>query len=83
MPLIQIVAIAGALMILAAYAANQLGRLSARTLTYAAVNAVGAAVLAVVAGVEEQWGFLLLEAAWSLVALVAVVRLLAARGAAS
>jgi hypothetical protein len=72
---IQIVAIVGALTILAAYAANQFGRLRPTSLVYALANAVGAGILTIVAAVESQWGFLLLEGVWSLIALVAAARI--------
>jgi hypothetical protein len=76
---IQVVSLAGALLLLAAYAANQTGRLSASSLRYSLANLVASAVLAVVAAVERQWGFLLLEGAWCGVSVVATVRLLRAR----
>lgn len=62
-------------MILVAYAGNQFGRLRTAGLAYSLANAVGAAVLTVVAAAERQWGFLLLESVWTLVSLVALARL--------
>jgi hypothetical protein len=72
---IQVVSILGALTILAAYAANQFGRLRATSLAYTAANTVGAGVLAVIAAVESQWGFLLLEGVWCILAAFATARL--------
>ena len=43
-------------------------------LAYVLANAVGAGILAVVALIEDQWGFLLLEGVWCLLACVALVR---------
>jgi hypothetical protein len=76
---IQLVSIVGALMILAAYAANQFGWLRASALSYSVVNAVGAGILTVVAALESQWGFLLLEAAWTVVSVAALVAMLRPR----
>jgi hypothetical protein len=80
---IQLVSVVGALMILLAYAANQFGWLRSSGLSYSVVNAVGAGILSVVAAVESQWGFLLLEGAWTVISLVAIAALLRPRAARS
>ena len=72
--MVQIVSVAGSLLILLAYTANQTGRLTAEQVSYSLINAVGAGILAVVAVLEEQWGFLLLEGVWTLVSVIALVR---------
>jgi hypothetical protein len=69
---IQLVSIVGALLILAAYAANQFRRLRTSSVSYSLINAVGAGILTVVAALEDQWGFLLLEGVWTLVSLIAL-----------
>ena len=74
----QVVQIAGALLILAAFAAQQLGRMRADSRTYLVLNLIGAAILAALAYHEEQWGFLLLEGVWTLVSAWSLWRL--ARG---
>ena len=71
---IQFVSVLGSLLVLVAYVASQFGYLSAKGLAYAFANIVGSGILAVVAALEAQWGFLVLEGAWALVSLVAVVR---------
>ena len=70
---IQIVSVLGSLLVLLAYVANQFGWLRATGLGYAFANIAGSGILAVIAALEEQWGFLLLEGAWASVSLVAVV----------
>lgn len=73
---IQVVSLLGALAILLAFTGNQFAWLRATSLLYVLANAVGAAVLSVVALVEEQWGFLLLEVVWTIVSVVALARIL-------
>ena len=71
---VQLVSVLGSLLVLVAYVASQFGWLSARGLSFAFANIVGSGILAVVAALEAQWGFLLLEGAWASVSLVAVMR---------
>ena len=75
----QIIQIAGSLLILAAFAAGQLGRLSPKSLGYLILNVVGSGILAVDAAVTAQWGFLLLEGVWALVSAVSLVAVLRGR----
>jgi hypothetical protein len=63
----QVVQIAGALAILAAFALAQAGKLDQRSTPYLSLNLVGSAVLTVLAYHERQWGFFLLEGVWALV----------------
>ena len=70
--MIQIVSLVGSLLILTAFSANQLGRMTAQQRAYTLLNLFGAGILAVVALLEEQWGFLLLEGVWTLVSAYAL-----------
>lgn len=67
------VQILGALLVLAAFALVQTGRWSPETPAYLVANLVGAAVLATSAFVNDQWGFVLLNTTWALVAAVGLV----------
>jgi hypothetical protein len=75
----QSVQIAGAFAILAAFAAAQARVLDVRAHAYLVLNAAGAAVLAVAAWHERQWGFLLLEGTWALVSAWGLARATAPR----
>jgi uncharacterized membrane protein len=79
--LLQAVSIAGALLILAAYAAHQAGRMSRDTAAYHAINAVGGALLLLVAWAAWQIGFILLEGAWMILSLLALARVRGRRAA--
>jgi len=63
----QLVQIVGALLILLAFAGAQAGRLDQRSISYLVLNLIGSIILAVLAAVDSQYGFLLLEGVWALV----------------
>lgn len=63
----QAAQVVGALLILAAYVLAQFGVLDQRSYWYLWLNLVGAGALTVLAWHERQWGFLILEAVWTLV----------------
>jgi hypothetical protein len=65
-----------------AYAAHQAGRLGRDAVSYHLVNAIGAALLLVVALRTRQAGFVLLEGVWTAISLAALWRLVRARPAA-
>ncbi|HSF05162.1 MAG TPA: hypothetical protein VLG10_05165 [Methylomirabilota bacterium] len=65
----QALAVLGALIILAAYTANQRGLLDRTHRLYSALNVVGAAILTIVAFRAGQWAFALLEGVWTLISL--------------
>lgn len=65
----QLLQVAGALLILAAFVLAQFNRLDPRASAYLWLNALGSGILAWLALDGRQWGFLLLEAVWALVSL--------------
>lgn len=77
--MLQAVSILGALAILGAYAADQLGWINPSRLSYSVANFVGAGILTFVAVVDEQVGFVVLQGAWTLVSLWGIVRNMRAR----
>jgi len=70
----DVVQMIGSLLILAPFVGVALGRFSSGSYGYLGVNAVGSALLAAVALIGSQWGFLLLETVWALVSLYALTR---------
>jgi hypothetical protein len=69
-----LVQIVGALLVLAAFALAQARVLSREARLYLVLNLVGTGVLAMQAYVAEQWGFLLLEGVWAVIAAWGVER---------
>jgi hypothetical protein len=69
----QVVQIIGAVLILVAYGAAQIERLDPQSRLYLGLNLVGSLILGVLAAGTAQWGFLLLEGAWSLISLWGLV----------
>ncbi len=76
----QIVSVIGALAILAAFAANQFGWARPSQFPYAAANFAGAGILTVVAVVDGQIGFVVLQGAWTLVSLWGMASILRGGG---
>ena len=74
MPVDQVVQLVGALLILIPFAATQFGAMSPQARSYLLLNLAGSLVLAVLAAIDENWGFLLLEAVWALVSAWSLVR---------
>ena len=72
--MLQAVSVLGALLILLAFAANQLGRVDTSDLSYQISNLVGSVILTTVAVIEAQLGFILLEGAWALVSLWGTIK---------
>lgn len=66
----QIISLAGAFLILAAYGANQWGVLNTRDWRYSLANLIGSLLLLWIAVLDRRAGFVVLEAAWALISLV-------------
>jgi len=73
--MLQVISIVGAALILLAYGAHQAGWMGRNTYLYHVLNAVGGIVLCVVAVEAYQIGFMILEGAWTVISLAAIVRL--------
>jgi hypothetical protein len=76
----QLLEIAVALMILAAFAFVQFRGLDRHGMVYLAFNLGGSAILTVLAGVHQQWGFLLLQGVWAVVSFWGLAGLFRRRG---
>lgn len=74
--MVEVMQLVGAVIILAAFAAAQLGWLDGKSVPYLVLNVVGATVLAVVAYVDHDWGFLLLEGVWAVVSAISLAQVL-------
>jgi hypothetical protein len=81
--IVLLVEVTGAILILAAFALAQFRGLDRHGALYLMLNLVGAALLAGSAATHRQWGFLLLQSIWGLVALWDLLGLVRRRGALS
>ena len=68
--MLQIVSVLGALAILGAYIANQLRFIGPSNMSYSVMNFIGSTILTVIAVIEVQWGFILLEVVWGIITLL-------------
>jgi hypothetical protein len=75
----QIFQVAGAVLILIAFAAAQRGSMSQHSVVYLALNLVGSVVLTGVALHGGDWGFLLLEIVWAIVSAWGLVQVMRGR----
>ncbi|HVT03703.1 MAG TPA: hypothetical protein VHL58_10060 [Thermoanaerobaculia bacterium] len=75
----QIISLIGAVLILAAFCANQAGKLANETVGYQLLNLLGGACLFITAVVTRQYGFILLEGAWVIVSAWALTKIASAR----
>jgi hypothetical protein len=72
----QVIQVIGALLILAGFAASQFGALRVDSVLYLVLNLAGSLVLAYLAAIDDQWGFLLLETVWAIVSAWSLIRVL-------
>jgi hypothetical protein len=77
--MLQTFSLLGAVLILLPFAGTQLGRLAQESMSYQAMNLIGSSILTLVAVLEHQYGFILLEGTWALVSIVGMVRVARAR----
>jgi hypothetical protein len=70
----QVLQVIGALAVLAAFAAAQAGVLSTGSKHYLVLNLIGSTILAVLAALQREPGFLLLEGVWALVSAYSLSR---------
>ena len=76
----QIVSIAGAALVLGAFAALQFRWTGPMGLWYLLGNVLGSGCLAVAAGIEGLWAFVVLNCVWALVSLRSLALVLLGRG---
>ena len=74
----QWISIAGAVMVLGAFAALQFRKVDPEDRSYLVLNVLGSGLLAVAAGLEALWAFVTLNTVWGLVSLRSLVRALRA-----
>ncbi|MGH3748846.1 MAG: CBU_0592 family membrane protein, partial [Micromonosporaceae bacterium] len=78
--LLDVFEILGALAILTAFTAAQLGKVSTTSRVYLVCNLAGSATLAGIAAHDQSWGFLLLEGVWAVVSFAGLAAVLRRRG---
>jgi hypothetical protein len=64
----------GALGILIPFALLQFGRMSQHAYLYLLLNLIGSGILTVVAILQQQWGFVILQGVWAVAAAWGLVR---------
>ena len=76
---LQQLSLLGALMQLAVYALMQLDRLPTHSYPYQLANVVGSLLMTVVATVNHEYGFILMEGVWCLTSAYGLLRLVRSR----
>ena len=70
----QAIQVVGAILILVAFGLAQAKVLDVHSALYLWLNVLGAATLAVLAVIERQWGFVLLESVWTIVSVWGLIK---------
>ena len=76
---VQVVSLLGALLQLVAFALLQLGRLPSASYPYQLANVIGSLMMTIVATLQREYGFILMEAVWCLTSAYGLGRLIRAR----
>ena len=75
----QPIQILGAVLILIAFIAAQRGRMSPQSFVYLWLNLLGSSALAVLAFLDADWGFVMLEVVWAVASAFGLIELLRGR----
>ena len=78
--MLVVLQLVGAVLILAAFLAGQFRGWSPSSVRYLVLNLLGAGLLAGVALLGQDWGFLLLEGVWAVTSAVSLARVLGVLG---
>ena len=78
--MLVVLQLVGAVLVLAAFLAGQFRGWSPSSVRFLLLNLIGAGLLAVVAAVGRDWGFLLLEGVWAVTSAVSLARVLGVGG---
>lgn len=73
---VQVVSLLGAVMQLLAYALMQLGRLASASYPYQLANVIGSLLMTIVATLNREYGFILMEAVWCLTSAYGLISLI-------
>jgi len=77
---VQITSLLGAVMQLLAYALMQLGRLPSQSYPYQWANVIGSLMMTIVATLNHEYGFILMEGVWFLTSAYGLLKLMRAQG---